>query len=165
MVDTSTFWTVIASLSVFANRIAEGVKRALKVRFPAISEDWIGLISIITSFLAALLGALFLRLNVFDILPPNPYTPNLPPLIGIMLAAAVAAFGSEGLHWLLDLLEAGTKRIEAPAAGGFSQETKTKFIAPAPDGAVSTTVSTPAGSATVTPSPPAAVSLPADPPG
>lgn len=153
MSDTTVFWTLMGALSLFANRVAEGVKRGLKVKFPTISEDWMGLIAIITSFLAALIGALFLNLNVFDVLPANPYTGRVPAIVGIVIVAAVAAFGSEGLHWFLDLLEAGTKRIEAPAQGGFSQKSETTFVAPAQTPQTVSSVTTPVGTATSAPAP------------
>ncbi len=52
--DPSAFVTIIGSLSVFANRVAEGFKRGLKLKFPTISEDAVAFISLVSSFLAAL---------------------------------------------------------------------------------------------------------------
>lgn len=154
MVDITLFWSLVASVSLFANRAAEGIKRGLKVKFPDISEDWIAFITIVASFLAALLGAAFLNLNFFDVLPPNPYTPRIPEVVGLIVVAGIAAFGSEGAHWFLDLISATATRIEAPAAGGFTQKSETTFTAPSADTLPSGTtsqVTTPAGSATLTP--------------
>lgn len=164
MVDMTLFWSLVASLSLFANRVAEGVKRGLKVRFPTLSEDLVGLITLLISFIAAFIGALFINLNFFDVLPDNPYTARIPEVVGIIVVAGAAAFGGEALHWFLDLLSATTKRIEAPAAGGFTQKSETTFTAPSGNTSpAGTTVdmTTPAGSATLTP-PPAA---PPDPHG
>lgn len=110
MIDS--LFTLLLAISVFSNRVAEAVKSTLQAKYPAMNPDTVSAIALFTSLVAGILGALALNVNLFLLFPDSPYTANLAPIVGVVLAGCAASFGSEGLHWLLDLLQAGRDRLE-----------------------------------------------------
>lgn len=138
-----TLLTLLGGISVFANRISEAVKATLHSKYPDMNPDTVSAIALMTSIVSGIVGALVLNVNILALLPASPYTQNIPPLAGVLLAGCIASFGSEGLHWLLDLLAAGRNRIEAPATtttvvAGSVEEVNTPLVTtppapPAPD--------------------------------
>lgn len=113
---TETLLLLLGAISTFANRVSEAIKAALKSRYPDMPHATISMIALLTSLVAGIVGALLLNVNLLTLLPPSPYTANLPALFGVILTGCIASFGSEGLHWLLDLLHARRDEMATPTA-------------------------------------------------
>lgn len=135
---TETLLLLVGAISTFANRVSEAVKAALKAKYPAMPPETVSLVALLTSLIAGIVGALALNVNLLVLLPSSPYTANIPPLFGVLLTGCIASFGSESLHWLLDLLQARRDEMSTPMAKA-SVETST----PAASASASASVSTP----------------------
>lgn len=102
----SDLLTVISAIALFANRVAEAIKAALKAHWPTMKPEVVSEIALLSSLGAGILGALVLDVNLLSLLAGNPYLVGVPPIVGVILTGAVASVGSEGLHFFFDLLQA-----------------------------------------------------------
>lgn len=117
------FWTMLAGLSVFANRVAEAVKAYLKTLIAPTDDPYIqqrndqlvSLAALLVSLAVGVVGALAFNLNVvtylLTLVPDNPYLANVSSLAGVIMTGCFASLGSEFLQWLTDLLAAGRERL------------------------------------------------------
>lgn len=125
----SDLMTVLAVISVFANRISEAVKASLKAHFPGLATETISEVALFVSLLAGIVGALLLNINLLTLVPDNPYFSQIPPWVGVVVTGCIASVGSEGLHWLFDLLQAGRERLLPPAEVVHSESLEVKEVA------------------------------------
>lgn len=109
----SDLLTVISAITLFANRVSEAIKSALKAHYPTMTPEAVSEIALLSSLGAGILGALVLDVNILSLLPGNPYLVHVPPLVGVILTGAVASVGSEGLHFVFDLLQAKRDQMGA----------------------------------------------------
>lgn len=102
---------LLGAISIFANRAAEAVKAFLAAHYPDIRAEVVSEIALGVSLVAGMVGALALNVNLLTLLPAESYLAQIPPLAGVLVTGCIASLGSEGIHWLTDLLAAGRDRL------------------------------------------------------
>lgn len=112
----TSLFPILAAISAFSNRVAEAVKSAMKAHFPQAAPETISEVALFVSLAAGIVGALVLNVNVLALFSDNPYLARVPGIVGVILTGCIASVGSEGLQYLMDLLQAKRDRIATPIA-------------------------------------------------
>jgi hypothetical protein len=131
--DLTALLTTLGLVSAFANRAAEGVKALLKTHTD-IPPEILSEVALLVSFLAGVIGALALNVNLLALLPADSYLAGVPPIVGVILTGCVASLGSEGIQWVYGLLGAKQgeiqSRADSPATSGTMSMTASVEAAP-----------------------------------